>query len=70
MLNYHDKPASDADASMTLKMSTLLDIQMGLGTMEQKIKDGEVKLDGQPKAFADFMGLLDTFKFWFNIVTP
>ena len=70
VLNYRDTPASDADASMTLSMSTLLDVQMGQGTLEQKIKAGEVKLEGQPKAFADFMGLLDTFTFWFNIVTP
>lgn len=70
VLNYQDKAASDADASMTLNMSTLLEIQMGQATLDQKIKDGEMKLEGQPKAFADFMGLLDTFKFWFNIVTP
>ncbi len=70
VLNYRDTPASDADASMTLSMSTLLDVQMGQGTLEQKIKAGDVKLEGQPKAFADFMGLLDTFTFWFNIVTP
>ncbi|WP_301837597.1 alkyl sulfatase dimerization domain-containing protein [Pseudomonas sp. JQ170C] len=70
VLNYRDTPASDADASMTLSMSTLLDVQMGQGTLEQKIKAGDVKFVGQPQAFADFMGLLDTFTFWFNIVTP
>ena len=51
-------------------MSTLIGIQMGQGTLEQKIKAGEVKLQGQPQAFSDFTGLLDNFNFWFNIVTP
>lgn len=70
VLNYRDTPAPDADAGLTLKMSTLLDIQMGQGSLAEKIKDGEVKLEGQAQAFSTFMGLLDTYKFWFNIVTP
>lgn len=70
VLNYRDQAADNADASLTLKMSTLLGIQMGQGTLEQKIKAGEVKLQGQPQAFSDFTGLLDNFNFWFNIVTP
>ena len=27
-------------------------------------------LEGDRQAFVDFMGLLDRFPFWFNIVTP
>jgi len=31
---------------------------------------GDVKIEGQKAAFGDFLGLLDKFDFWFNIVTP
>lgn len=27
-------------------------------------------IDGNRGSFDEFMGLLDTFPFWFNIVTP
>jgi alkyl sulfatase BDS1-like metallo-beta-lactamase superfamily hydrolase len=30
----------------------------------------EVKIKGKKEAFEEFLGLLDTFPFWFNIVTP
>ena len=29
-----------------------------------------LRLDGDADAFADFVSLLDTFEFWFDIVTP
>lgn len=70
VLRYTDKALAQADAGLTLKMSTLLDIQLGQGSLEQKIGSGEVKIEGNPQAFKTFMGLLDTFNFWFNVATP
>jgi alkyl sulfatase BDS1-like metallo-beta-lactamase superfamily hydrolase len=29
-----------------------------------------VEVDGEREALAELLGLLDTFEFWFNIVTP
>ena len=29
-----------------------------------------MKVEGRREAFAEFVGLLDKFPFWFNIVTP
>nr|HPL78343.1 alkyl sulfatase C-terminal domain-containing protein [Burkholderiaceae bacterium] len=37
---------------------------------EQAVARGDLKIDGKREAFIEFMGLLDTFPFWFNIVTP
>ena len=62
--------AANADASLTLTKATLDDIQLGQGTLEDKINSGELKIEGRPEAFTEFMGLLDTYPFWFNIVTP
>ena len=45
-------------------------IVMGLATVEDLVAGGGVSIDGDAAAFADFLGMLDTFEFWFNIVTP
>ncbi|MGL6262972.1 alkyl/aryl-sulfatase [Aeromonas jandaei] len=63
---YTDKP----DVTITLSKKTLDDIQLGQGTMEQKIASGEIKIKGDQQKFSDFISLLDKFNFWFNIVTP
>ena len=38
--------------------------------MEQAIASGDLKIEGRREAFGEFVGMLDTFPFWFNIVTP
>ncbi|MBV1841299.1 alkyl/aryl-sulfatase [Photobacterium ganghwense] len=70
VLNYTSKVADKADASLTLSKSTLDDIQLGNITLEKAIADGDVKVDGDSQVFQDFVGMLDKFDFWFNIVTP
>lgn len=37
--------------------------------MEKQIVAGKAKLSGDPKQLAKFVSCLDTFEFWFNIVT-
>ena len=39
-------------------------------TIKQKIESGDVKMSGRKEALGEFLFLLDTFSFWFNIVTP
>ena len=39
-------------------------------TPEAAMTSGEMKVEGSKQAFAEFVGLLDKFPFWFNIVTP
>ena len=58
------------DATLTLARTTLTRIQLGEVTMADAIQAGDVKVDGRQAAVAEFFGLLDTFPFWFNIVTP
>ncbi len=50
--------------------STLDQIQLGEITIDEAIASGDLMIEGQRGAFNEFMGLLDTFEFWFNIVTP
>ncbi|NWL76455.1 hypothetical protein DM872_06280 [Pseudomonas taiwanensis] len=70
VLTYEPTASDKADVGLTMRKGTLEDIQLGKATLEQKVASGELKFDGRQQAFGEFMGLLDTFNFWFNIVTP
>lgn len=70
VLNHTTRYADKPDVTITLSKKTLDDIQLGQGTMEQKIASGEIKIKGDQQKFSDFISLLDKFNFWFNIVTP
>jgi alkyl sulfatase BDS1-like metallo-beta-lactamase superfamily hydrolase len=70
VLNHTTRYAAKPDVTITLSKKTLDDIQLGQGTMEQKIASGEIKIKGDQQKFSYFISLLDKFNFWFNIVTP
>lgn len=70
VLTYEAKADARADVGLTISKTALEDIQLGKATLEQKVTSGELKFDGRPEAFGEFMGLLDKFEFWFDIVTP
>ncbi|MFM5388937.1 alkyl/aryl-sulfatase [Aeromonas dhakensis] len=70
VLNHTTRYAAKPDVTLTLSKQTLDDIQLGQGTLEQKLASGEIKVQGNQQTFSDFVGLLDKFNFWFNIVTP
>ena len=46
------------------------EIQMGTLNLDDGIASNRVTLEGNRDAVNEFVGLLDTFPFWFNIVTP
>jgi alkyl sulfatase BDS1-like metallo-beta-lactamase superfamily hydrolase len=58
-----------ADVSIVTTRSALNDVMLGVSTMEKQVVEGKAKLTGDPKKLSEFVGLLDTFNFWFNIVT-
>jgi len=71
VLQYHkDRQADDAHASITLDRSTLNKIIEGKLKVEQGIANGEVKIDGKPEKFEEFIALLDTFDPWYQVVMP
>jgi hypothetical protein len=39
-------------------------------TLEQAIASGDITIEGRQEALDEFLGLLDTFPFWSNIVMP
>ncbi|HET9876832.1 MAG TPA: alkyl sulfatase dimerization domain-containing protein [Mycobacterium sp.] len=70
VLNYAPEPVPDANAKLTLTKATLDDIQLGKTTLDQAVSSDQVTIDGNRDSFNQFLGLLDAFPFWFNIVTP
>lgn len=70
VLNYAPEPVPGADANLTLAKATLDDIELNNITLDEAISSNKITIDGNRGAFDEFMELLDTFPFWFNIVTP
>ncbi|ELI5718341.1 MBL fold metallo-hydrolase [Vibrio fluvialis] len=67
----HTKKQSDKpNVTLTLTKSVLDDVQLGNVTLENAIANGDIQLKGDKEVFKDFVGMLDRFNFWFNIVTP
>jgi alkyl sulfatase BDS1-like metallo-beta-lactamase superfamily hydrolase len=71
VLNYSKgKQAPDAHCTVTLTRSDLDAVILGEAKLPQLITAGRVKIDGQAQKLQELLGLLDSFDFWFNIVTP
>ena len=60
----------DAATTVMLTRSTINEIILGNASLDSQIKVGNVKFQGDTKKLAEFVGLLDSFELWFNIVTP
>ncbi|MDV7105904.1 alkyl sulfatase dimerization domain-containing protein [Vibrio sp. TH_r3] len=70
VLNYSKVLTDEPSVSLKMSKATLDDIQIGTNTLEKAIANGDIIIDGDASKFKDFIGMLDTFEFWFNIVTP
>jgi alkyl sulfatase BDS1-like metallo-beta-lactamase superfamily hydrolase len=70
VLDYWDDREGDADVSVQISRAGLNDIIMGTRTLDQQVTAGDVSVTGDRAKFEQFLGLLDTFDFWFHIVTP
>lgn len=62
--------APDAATTITLNRTDLDDILLGQLTFEKGIQDGKIEVEGDPDTLTAFLDMLDTFEFWFPIVTP
>jgi alkyl sulfatase BDS1-like metallo-beta-lactamase superfamily hydrolase len=54
---------------VTLKRSTLDNIASGQATVAKPMTDGDIRIEGNAKALQDVMRCLDSFEFWFDVVT-
>ena len=71
VLNHSaDAQASKADASMALNRATLNKIILKEESLKQAEEKGDVQISGNHAKLDEFLGYLDSFDFWFNMVTP
>ena len=60
----------DADATITLSRDTLNNVMLQQRQLDDAVSPGDVKIDGDHAKLDGLVSYLDTFEFWFNIVTP
>jgi alkyl sulfatase BDS1-like metallo-beta-lactamase superfamily hydrolase len=71
VLQYHKgRMAEDADATLVIDRSTLNQVIERKLKLEQGVASGKVKISGDPKKVEEFIGLLDTFDPWYQVVMP
>ncbi|MFN8499331.1 MAG: alkyl sulfatase dimerization domain-containing protein [Anaerolineae bacterium] len=71
VLNHvRGKQADDADATLITTRAALDRVALGEVTAPQLLATGEARIEGDPAKLVEFLSLMDTFEFWFNIVTP
>jgi alkyl sulfatase BDS1-like metallo-beta-lactamase superfamily hydrolase len=62
--------APNADATITMERETLNQILIGGADLDSAIGSGAVTIDGEERKLKELLSYLDSFEFWFNIVTP
>lgn len=70
VLNHSRKLNSKADADITLSKTTLNAILLREITLEEAIAQRKIRITGEQQALPQLMAMMDTFQFWFPIVTP
>ena len=71
VINYvSSKQEKDADATFTLTREVFDQLMLKQTTLDKAISSGDIKVAGDKQKLIDLLAMLDTFKFWFNIVTP
>ncbi len=64
------RQAADADATITLTRETLNQIVLKETTLKDAVDAGKIQIAGDPAKLGEMLSYLDSFEFWFNIVTP
>jgi alkyl sulfatase BDS1-like metallo-beta-lactamase superfamily hydrolase len=62
--------AEDADLTVTLSRATLNDIMLQATSLEDATRKGNIRINGDQAKLKEVVSYLDTFEFWFDIVTP
>jgi alkyl sulfatase BDS1-like metallo-beta-lactamase superfamily hydrolase len=71
VLNHTEgRKLGNPDATVTLTRDTLNKIMLKETTLPAAVSAGAVKIQGDQAKLAELVSYLDTFDFWFNIVTP
>lgn len=71
VLNHTEgRVLKNADTSLTLSRDTLNKIMLKETTLKDSVSSGSIKVQGNEGKLEELMSYLDSFDFWFPIVTP
>ena len=71
VMNYQiGTQVTDPDATVTMDRAVLDAINLRQASFPKAIKAGDIRIEGNPDALMQFLGLLEAFDLGFNIVTP
>lgn len=71
VLNYFvGKNSDQATATITLNRGDFNRMILGQVKIDELIQNKQLVVEGDQESLKKFLGLLDEFNFWFNIVTP
>ncbi|MFV0300114.1 MAG: alkyl/aryl-sulfatase, partial [Paracoccus sp. (in: a-proteobacteria)] len=59
-----------AQATLTIDRTVLDQVNLQQTTFADALAQGKASIEGDPQAFQQFLGLMDSFDLYFNIVTP
>ncbi len=69
-LSHRPRREENSDVSFTIDRPDFDKLLLGNVSARALIADGRARLDGDATALQEFVGLLEHFELWFNIVTP
>ncbi|HEY1139270.1 MAG TPA: alkyl sulfatase dimerization domain-containing protein [Lysobacter sp.] len=70
VLTWNASRPAKPDAQLTLDKAVLDRVQLDQTTIDDAIASGDISVTGDRAKVTEFFGLLDTYPFWFDIVTP
>ena len=65
LIDTQNEEAVSPDATIAINRSDLNNVILGVEDIQEV-----AEITGDPDAFEEFLGYLDSFEFWFNIVLP
>jgi alkyl sulfatase BDS1-like metallo-beta-lactamase superfamily hydrolase len=69
-LSHRSGADSDPDVTLTIDRAKFDRVILGTEPLTVQIENGHARVEGDAQALHDLIELLDSFEFWFNIVTP
>jgi alkyl sulfatase BDS1-like metallo-beta-lactamase superfamily hydrolase len=61
---------NNVKATITINRKDLDRISLGEAKFDDLIANGTINITGDKNAFVSFLGMIENFNFWFNIVEP
>lgn len=66
-----DKTYQNPDATITLSTKAPFnEVIAGYAKLDEQVKSGQIKISGNQSKVEELMGMMDNFKYMFNIMTP